>query len=81
MHFPVTAPLVKKRLERSAELIGATPSICLRRPLCRLKAPLGLSLLRKCGRSKREIKMNFPLKMPRAQAEGILNRPNPAGFL
>jgi hypothetical protein len=38
-------------------------------------------LLRKRGRSKREIKNDFPLKMPRAQAEGILNRPNPAGFL
>ena len=27
-------------------LVGATPSICCRRPRCRLKAPLGLSLLR-----------------------------------
>ena len=36
-------------------LSGQSPSICLRRPLCRLKAPLGLSLLRKRGRSKREI--------------------------
>jgi hypothetical protein len=40
-------------------LSGQRPSICLRRPLCRLKAPLGLSLLRKCGRSKREIKNEF----------------------
>ena len=39
-------------------LSGQRPSICLRRPLCRLKAPLGLSLLRKRGRSKREIKNN-----------------------
>ena len=29
MHFPVTAPLVKKRLERSAELVGATPLVCI----------------------------------------------------
>ena len=27
-------------------LVGASPSICCRRPRCRLKAPLGLSLLR-----------------------------------
>ena len=27
-------------------LVGAIPSICCRRPRCRLKAPLGLSLLR-----------------------------------
>jgi hypothetical protein len=42
------------------ELVGvkAPPSYCAR-PLCRLKAPLGLSLLRKCGRSKREIKNDF----------------------
>jgi len=42
------------------ELVGATPlHLACARPLCRLKAPLGLSLLRKCGRSKREIKNEF----------------------
>jgi hypothetical protein len=30
----------------SANLLGQGPSICCRRPFCRLKAPLGLSLLR-----------------------------------
>jgi hypothetical protein len=29
----------------SANLLGQGPSICCRRPFCRLKAPLGLSLL------------------------------------
>ena len=51
MHFPVTAPLVKKRLERSAE------------------------------RDKREIKNEFSAEDAQSNAEGILNRPNPAGFL
>ena len=50
MHFPVTAPLVKKRLERSAE------------------------------RDKREIKNDFSAEDAQSNAEGILNRPSPAGF-
>ena len=36
-------------LENLRSLSGQSPSICLRRPLCHLKAPLGLSLLRKRG--------------------------------
>jgi hypothetical protein len=34
---------------KSAELVGTKSLHLLRRPLCRLKAPLGLSLLRKRG--------------------------------
>ena len=34
-------------------LSGRGPSICYRRPFCRLKAPLGLSLLRKRGLSEK----------------------------
>ena len=52
---------------------GQRPSICLRRPLCRLKAPLGLSLLRKCGHSKREIKNDFSAEDAQSNAEGIPN--------
>ena len=64
--FP-SQPLSRKSVWSAPQsLSGQRPSICLRRPLCRLKAPLGLSLLRKCGHSKREIKNDFPLKMPRA---------------
>ena len=55
-------------------LSGQSPSICLRRPLCRLKAPLGLSLLRKRGRSKREIINNSSAIDVQSAAEHILNR-------
>ena len=41
MHFPVTAPLVKKRLERSAELVGATPLHLLTQTALPLKSPTG----------------------------------------
>ena len=41
MHFPVTAPLVKKRLERSAELVGATPLHLLSQTALPLKSPTG----------------------------------------
>ena len=41
MHFPVTAPLVKKRLERSAELVGATPLHLLTQTALSLKSPTG----------------------------------------
>ena len=54
-------------------LSGQRPSICLRRPLCRLKAPLGLSLLRKRGRSKRKIKNNYSAEDAQSKAEGIPN--------
>ena len=74
MHFPVTAPLVKKSVWSAPQsLSGQRPSICLRRPLCRLKAPLGLSLLRKCGHSKREIKNDFSAENAQSNAEGISN--------
>ena len=44
----------------SGELVGARPlHLAPARTFCRLKAPLGLSLLCKCGRSKREIKNDF----------------------
>ena len=36
--------------------------------------PVKMRLERPAGRDKREIKNNFPLNMPRAQAEGIFNR-------
>ncbi|MFR2264253.1 MAG: hypothetical protein ACLS5S_10730, partial [Faecalibacterium sp.] len=39
-----------------------------------LKAPLGLSLLRKRGRSKRKIKKYISAEKARAQAAAILNR-------
>ena len=35
--------------------------------------PVKRRLERPAGRDKREIKNNFPLNMPRAQAEGIFN--------
>ena len=41
MHFPVTAPLVKKRLERSAELVGATPLHLLTQTALPLESPTG----------------------------------------
>ena len=41
MHFPVTAPLVKKRLERSAELVGAKPLHLLTQTALPLKSPTG----------------------------------------
>ena len=36
--------------------------------------PVKMRLERPAGRDKREIKIIFPLNMPRAQAEGIQNR-------
>ena len=36
----------------SANLSGRSPSICCRRPFCRLKAPLGLSLLRSVAQTR-----------------------------
>ena len=36
--------------------------------------PVKMRLERSAERDKREIKNNFPLNMPRAQAEGIFNR-------
>ena len=40
------APASNADVYTSANLSGRGPSICCRRPFCRLKAPLGLSLLR-----------------------------------
>ena len=65
LSFAFSAPCEKSVWSAPQSLSGQRPSICLRRPLCRLKAPLGLSLLRKRGRSKRKI--IIPLKMPRAK--------------
>ena len=67
--FPFTTPPVKMRLERSAELVGATPLHLLTQTALPLKSPTGafIATLRKRGRSKREIKNNFPLNMPKVQ--------------
>ena len=43
---PATYFLRLNNLETFVELVGRGPSICYRRPFCRLKAPPGLSLLR-----------------------------------
>ena len=50
------APASNADVYTSANLSGRGPSICCRRPFCRLKAPLGLSLLR-CAR-KRELSLD-----------------------
>ena len=47
--FTSQAPASFRSALVGACLSGQRPSICCRRPRCRLKAPLGLSLLRKRG--------------------------------
>jgi hypothetical protein len=39
-------------VHRERNLSGRRPSICCRRPFCRLKAPLGLSLLRSAAQTR-----------------------------
>ena len=78
MHFSVTAPLVKKRLERSAELVGAKPLHLLTQTALPLKSPTGafIATLRSANAvvPNAKLKMIFPLKMPRVQRR----RPPPA---
>ena len=51
-------------LENLRSLSGQSPSICLRKPLCRLKAPLGLSLLRKRGLFRTPFSQKGTIKTP-----------------
>ena len=68
MPFAFTTPPVEMRLERSAELVRAKPFHLL------AQTALGLSLLRKRGRSKREIINNSSAIDVQSAAEHILNR-------
>ena len=48
--------------------------------ICRFRLQsVKMRLERPAGRDKRQIKINFPLKMPKAHAAGIPNRPAPPG--
>ncbi|MCI3184457.1 hypothetical protein C4N21_12040 [Faecalibacterium prausnitzii] len=51
-------------LKSLRSLSGQSPSICLRRPLCRLKAPPGLSLLRKRGLFRTPFSQKRTIKTP-----------------
>ena len=59
----------KSKTARPAELVGARPlHLAPARTFCRLKAPLGLSLLRNRGLAVlQSLKIIFPLNMPRAK--------------
>ena len=79
MPFPSMTLPVKMRLERSAELVGAKPLHLLTQTALPLKSPTGafIAPLRSANAvaPNAKFKIFFPLIMPRAQAEGILNRP------
>ena len=79
-HYMSRAPLlifcvltIRKHL---LNLSGRGPSICYRRPFCRLKAPLGLSLLR-CAPQTRSLQTrnikNCSAIYAQSEAERILN--------
>ena len=67
------SPLVKMRLERSAELVGAKPFHLLTQTALPLKSPTGafIATLRKRGRSKREISNNYSADYAQSNAERI----------
>ena len=79
MHFPVTAPLVKKRLERSAELVGATPLHLLTQTALPLKSPTG-AFTRQSGRSKREIKNELSAEDAQSASGGHFKSSEPGGL-
>ena len=68
MQFAFTTPLVKMRLERSAELVGAKPLHLLTQTALPLKSPTGASIatLRSANAvaPNAKLKIIFPLNMP-----------------
>ena len=72
MQFSFTTPLVKMRLERSAELVGAKPLHLLTQTALPLKSPTGASIatLRSAPQTRSlqtQNKIRIPLNMPKAQ--------------
>ena len=69
--FPFTTPPVKMRLERPAELVGATPLHLLTQTALPLKSPTGafIAALRSANAvaPNAKLKIIFPLNMPRVQ--------------
>ena len=72
------APLVKRRLERSAELVGAKPLHLLTQTALPLKSPTGafIAALRSANAvaPNAKLKIIFPLIMRKANAARIPNR-------
>ena len=70
MLFAATTPPVKMCLERPAELVGAKPLHLLTQTALPLKSPTGafIATLRSANAvtPNTKIKMDFPLKMPKA---------------